>query len=264
MKNVLIYNRGETAARAVKEAIASGLKPIVILCESERNLDMASYAEVIIVNDTQNPYMDLNFLEMEFKKKTYHFLYPGYGFLSEDKRLARLCEKYNVSFMGPRPTVLEKLSSKKESLNFAKAVGLKVLEYEEAEKLEYPLMLKASMGGGGRGNSVVDSEAELGEKLEALKKKSLLLFNDNEIMKERFLPTARHIEVQFVASKTDVKLLSTRDCSLQLRFQKIMEEGPSCAESLAAVLSFEIKIKKEFLKLGYIGVVEVILFSKIT
>lgn len=253
MQTVLIYNRGEIAKRAIETALKLNLKPLWLVSKSETDLLMNGLCETIVVEDAQAPYMNLELLESILKEKNIDALYPGYGFLSESYELADLCLKYKVNFIGPSKEAIKALGSKRESLNFAKDIGVKILEYKKDEEYDYPILLKASMGGGGRGNLIVHSKEELESKREQLVQKSQELFGDSDIMAERYIPDARHVELQVMATKDDVFFLSTRDCSLQYNYQKFMEEGPSCHLSREAVAKLYPKMKQALLAMNYLG-----------
>jgi acetyl/propionyl-CoA carboxylase alpha subunit len=253
-KTVLILNRGEIAYRAISEAKSLGLNTLCIVNDKEKNGAVAKIAdEVILFGDETSGYTDLVYIEKLVLTNDIDFIYPGYGFLSEAPELAGLCEKTGITFIGPNSDCLKKLSSKKESAIYAKKMGLNVLEYDKPTEFEYPLMLKASMGGGGRGNSIVNSKEELEDKVSSLKSKSQELFKNDEIMFERYLPRARHVELQVIASESKVHFFGSRDCSLQMRFQKIMEEGPSCNKSSEILKSYYPAIEEVLLEIGYQG-----------
>lgn len=253
-KRVLILNRGEIAFRAMTEAKNLNLYTIGISHKKERGgLIEQALDKSIIFGDETAGYTDLVFIRNLIESEKIDFLYPGYGFLSESPSLAALCEEMNVHFIGPSSTCLEALSSKKESAKYAKKMGLNILEFSNPLEVEFPLMLKASMGGGGRGNLVVHSKEELKNCEEGLKAKSLELFQNSEILHERYLPNARHIELQIMATKNQVYFFGSRDCSLQMRFQKIMEEGPSCPTSQDILKNYYAQIEKTLIEMGYLG-----------
>ncbi|EQC51554.1 biotin carboxylase N-terminal domain-containing protein [Bacteriovorax sp. DB6_IX] len=256
MKNILICNRGEIAYRALEACKKLKLRSFVIANDSEKETLLAQEADKLITfSDAINPFTNLDIIEKLVGQYQIDAIYPGYGFLSEDSRLAKLCEDLGIAFIGPRSETLSALSSKRECMSFAKKCQFEVLKIDEEDiKLkDFPLMLKASLGGGGRGNSIVKNSDDFNSEMQELKKRSLSLFQDDDIIVERYLPTARHIELQIFATKNKVFFLSSRDCSLQRNYQKFMEEGP--AEDL-----FNQYIEKKYphiertlLELGYLG-----------
>ncbi len=255
MKNVLICNRSEIALRAALACKSLGLKSFVLINDFEVDTLVGESCDKLIkFNDSINPFMSLEIIEKVIKQYEINFLYPGYGFLSEDPRLAALCERLGVVFIGPRSSVLTQLSSKKESFLFAKSCGLKTLEVQNPVASDFPLMLKASYGGGGRGNLICSDLDYFKEDLKKIKIKSKGLFDNDEILFERFLPNARHVELQIVATAKKVYFLSTRDCSIQINYQKFMEEGPSDQSSCEFIKRFYPQIEKELLNIGYTGV----------
>ncbi|EQC47706.1 biotin carboxylase N-terminal domain-containing protein [Bacteriovorax sp. Seq25_V] len=255
MKNVLICNRSEIALRACKSCKKLGLKSFALINDSETDTLIAEYCDKLITfNDAINPFMSLAIIERVIKQYDIHFLYPGYGFLSEDPRLAALCEELGVIFIGPKSDVLAALSSKSESFNFARRCKLKTLAVENPVRGDFPLMLKAAFGGGGRGNLICSDLDYFKESMIEIKKRSLALFDNDEILLERFLPNARHVELQVVATAKKVYFLSTRDCSVQINYQKFLEEGPSDEPSRKVMSGFYPLIERELLNLGYLGV----------
>jgi len=256
MKNILICNRGEIAYRAVKACTELDLRSFVMINDNEKSSLLSSEADkVISFSDAINPFSNLEIIEQIVNQYQIDAIYPGYGFLSEDERLAKLCEDLGVVFIGPHSKALRALSSKRECMSFAKSSQFDVLQINEDDiKLsDFPIMLKASLGGGGRGNLIVNSTDEYNNSLAELKKRSLSLFQDDDVIIERYLPFARHIELQFFATKNGVFFLSSRDCSLQRNYQKFMEEGPG-ETGFNDVIAKKFKsIEKTLLDLGYTG-----------
>jgi acetyl/propionyl-CoA carboxylase alpha subunit len=256
MKNILICNRGEIAYRAVKACKELDLRSFAIVSDNEKNGLVALECDKVIgFSDAINPFLNLEIIEQLINQYQIDAIYPGYGFLSEDSRLAKLCEDLGVTFIGPHSGALDALSSKRECMSFAKACQFDVLKIEEGDLKvnDFPVMLKASLGGGGRGNAIAYSTDDYNQALEDLKKRSLELFQNDDIITERYLPEARHIELQFFATDKKVSFLSTRDCSLQRKYQKFMEEGPG-EDAFNAILAKKYPfIEKALLDLNYTG-----------
>lgn len=256
MKNILICNRGEIAYRAVLACKELGLRSFAIVSDNEKDSLVARDCDKLIgFGDAINPYLNLEIIENLINQYQIDAIYPGYGFLSEDSRLAKLCEDLGVVFIGPKSSALNSLSSKRECMGFAKSCQFNILKINEDELKvnDFPVMLKASLGGGGRGNAIAYSTDDYNQCLDELKKRSMDLFQNDDIITERYLPEARHIELQFFATSKKVFFLSTRDCSLQKKYQKFMEEGPG-EEAFNDVIQKKYPfIEKSLLDLGYEG-----------
>ncbi len=158
-------------------------------------------------------------------------LHPGYGFLSENPALARACADAGVVFVGPPPEASELIGDKLRAKELAQRIGVPVVPSyteDEARSATYPLLVKAAAGGGGRGMRVVQSANELDQALQSAQREAQAGFGDRRVFIERFLPRARHIEVQVLADSHGTVLhLGERECSLQRRYQKVIEESPS-------------------------------------
>ncbi len=254
MKNVLICNRGEIALRAIKACKDLGHRSFCIVNDNEKSSLVAKECDkAISFSDSINPFTSIDIIEKLIGQYQIDALYPGYGFLSEDPRLSQLCINMGITFIGPKPDVLNSLSSKRESINFAKSCQFNVLKIDDVKMSDFPIMLKAALGGGGRGNSIVTNSDDYNQCLDELKKRSQSLFLNDDIIIEKYLPSARHIELQFFSTDKKVHFLGTRDCSLQKSYQKFMEEGPG-NDFFNSYLESKFKyIENSLLKLGYIG-----------
>ena len=169
-------------------------------------------------------------------------IHPGFGFLSENSHFAKICEESNIKFIGPKPEVIDLLGNKSKAKELMKSAGVPVIPGSEgsvtgltdakkiAEKIGYPVMLKAAAGGGGKGIRIVNSPDELESNYNIVKQESKVSFNDDEIYIEKFIKNPRHVEIQILADEHgNVIHLGERDCSIQRRNQKIIEETPSTA-----------------------------------
>ncbi len=250
---ILIYNRGEIALRAARSAKACNLESVIILQEGDFSNLLEKNCDKVIYSDHKSIYTDLNYLDHFLTDNSIDFLYPGYGYLSEDPKLEILCRKHNVCFLGPNQHCLELLSDKKRAGELFNSWGINTLNIKTPKSSDYPLMLKAAMGGGGRGNLIVDDPQFLEESLSKLKKKSIQLFQNDTILFERYLPTARHIEIQAFATDQFVSIIGSRDCSLQINYQKVIEEGPISKETLEKVQLLYPSIEKGLKDIGYKG-----------
>lgn len=193
-------------------------------------------------------------------------IHPGYGFLSENQEFAFLCEKNGIAFIGPAAKTMEALSDKSKSKQMMKEAGLPVIPgsealgsveeaLERAEEIGYPVMLKARSGGGGRGIRVIENEEELLANYGTAQAESLAAFGDDALYLEKYIYPARHIEVQILADEEgQVLCLGERDCSVQRRHQKLIEESPSPAVREEAREELARVVRAAVSKIGYVGV----------
>lgn len=193
-------------------------------------------------------------------------IHPGYGFLSENQEFAFLCEKNGIAFIGSAAKTMEALSDKSKSKQMMKEAGLPVIPgsealgsveeaLERAEKIGYPVMLKARSGGGGRGIRVIENEEELLANYGTAQAESLAAFGDDALYLEKYIYPARHIEVQILADEEgQVLCLGERDCSVQRRHQKLIEESPSPAVREEAREELARVVRAAVSKIGYVGV----------
>jgi acetyl/propionyl-CoA carboxylase alpha subunit len=253
VKKILIYNRGEIALRAVMAAKSCNLHSVIILEEGDFTKLLESNSNEAIISKHKSIYTDLDFLDSFLENNTIDYLYPGYGYLSEDPKLEILCKKHNVCFIGPNSHCLSLLSDKKLAGDLFNTWGVNTLALKSIKDNDYPIMLKAAMGGGGRGNKVVQDSTHYQNALTKLKKKSKQLFHNDTILCERYLPSARHIEVQVFATKEKVSIIGSRDCSLQINYQKVIEEGPASHDIKNKLEEYYSNIEKGLKELGYVG-----------
>ena len=243
MKRVLIANRGEIALRAVRACRVAGLQSVAVYSTpdvSSPHVWAADQAVCIGPAAALQSYLDEDRL-MEVAKATQcDAVYPGYGFLSERAKFAERCGDEGLVFIGPSPDVIEAMGDKAEARKRAEARGVPVVpgssaafaDVGEAAKsardIGFPLLLKASAGGGGRGMRVAQNEAAFAELFMQASAEASSAFGNGEIYLERFFSRVRHIEVQiFGDSHGNVRHFGERDCSVQRRHQKIIEEAPS-------------------------------------
>ncbi|MBR8535194.1 biotin/lipoyl-binding protein [Carboxylicivirga sediminis] len=248
MRKVLIPNRGEIAARIIRAAHQLGLKTVVTLSELEKDTLPAQLSdEVHLFAD--GPFEE-NYLNIEgiidiARQYKADCIHPGYGFLSENQHLAEACQKADITFVGPSANNLKLMGDKQVARSIAQQANVSLTKswegslqtiLAEADALPYPVLVKAAMGGGGKGMQICHNKNELLEHLPILSKQALRYFGDERLYVEQYIQKARHIEVQVLADKHGNKVhLFDRECSVQRRFQKIIEEAP------AAHLSDDIK-----------------------
>ncbi|MDQ3644840.1 MAG: ATP-grasp domain-containing protein [Actinomycetota bacterium] len=249
MTRVAIVNRGEAAVRlirAVRELnteLGWGMRTIALHTEAERQalyVRQADEAVAIGVGESADPYRDHDELERALRESGADAAWVGWGFVAEDPAFAELCARIGVVFIGPPPDVMRRLGDKVGAKLFAEQAGVPVAAWsrapvetagaavEHAREIGYPLIIKASAGGGGRGIRVVASEEELAPAFEAAQAEALRSFTDATIFIERLVTGAHHVEVQVIADHHGtVWAAGVRDCSIQRRNQKVIEESSS-------------------------------------
>jgi len=244
IQKLLAANRSEIAIRIFRAANELGLRTVGIYSQEDRlGLHRFKADEAYQVGAGKGPveaYLDIAGIVALAKAKSVDAIHPGYGFLSENPAFARACEKAGITFVGPTPALLELLGDKTAARRLAASAGVPVLPGTEepvksaseaqriAREIGYPIIVKAAMGGGGRGMRVVHDAAQLDAKLEEAQGEARSAFGDASVFLEKFLPRARHIEVQILADHHGNLLhLWERDCSVQRRHQKVVEVAPA-------------------------------------
>lgn len=243
-KKLLAANRSEIAIRVFRSAHELGIRTVAIYSHEDRfALHRFKADEAYQVGKAGEPiraYLDIDGIIDVAKAHDVDALHPGYGFLSENPDLARACERAGITFCGPSPDILEKLGDKITARALAVSAGVPVLSGSTkplsgvdearklAEKLGYPVLLKAAKGGGGRGMRVVPKPDDLANALESAQRESLNAFGSSDVFLEKFIQRPRHIEVQLMGDKHGRLVhLFERDCSLQRRHQKVVEIAPA-------------------------------------
>src|SRR5712664_3773340 len=244
IQKLLAANRSEIAIRIFRAANELGLRTVAVYSKEDRlALHRFKADEAYLVGEGKGPveaYLDIAGIVSLARAKGVDAIHPGYGFLSENPALARACAKAGITFVGPTPELLELLGDKTAARGLAISAGVPVLPgtekpvkgFAEAKKIAaeigYPVMVKAAMGGGGRGMRVVRSESELEARLEEAQSEARSAFGDASVFLEKYLPRARHLEVQILADMHGNLLhLYERDCSVQRRHQKVVEVAPA-------------------------------------
>lgn len=255
IRKLLAANRSEIAIRIFRAANELGLRTVAIYSEEDRlALHRFKADEAYQVGSGKGPveaYLDVAGIVRLAKGKDVDAIHPGYGFLSENAELARACQKAGITFIGPPPHLLELLGDKTAARRLAASAGVPVLPGAEkpvksaaeaqqiAQQIGYPVIVKAAMGGGGRGMRVVPDAAQLEALLEEAQGEARSAFGDASVFLEKYLPRARHLEVQILADHHGNLLhLYERDCSVQRRHQKVVEVAP--AANLAASIRAEL------------------------
>jgi len=244
IKSLLIANRGEIAIRVMRAAAELGLRTVAIHSREDRfSLHRTKADESYLVGDGKGPieaYLDIADIIRIATEARVDAIHPGYGFLSESPEFAEACAAANIIFVGPLPDTMRRLGNKVEARNLAAAAGVPVmpatppLPAEAAEVMAmahavgFPVMLKASWGGGGRGMRIVEDDHELIETVAAARREAKAAFGKDEVYLEKLIRRARHVEVQIVGdSYGNLVHLYERDCSVQRRNQKVVERAPA-------------------------------------
>jgi len=225
IRSVLIANRGEIAARIARTCGALGIEAVAVQAPDDRGAFHARACDRVV--DVPS-YLDADALARAAADAGCDAVHPGYGFLSERAELARAVEAIGAIWIGPPPEVLERAGDKLQAKAIAEAAGVPVLPQGDPAAVGYPLLLKAAAGGGGRGMRVVRDPADLDAARAAAEREALAAFGDGRVYAERLVERPRHVEVQLLADRDGgVLSLGERDCSIQRRHQKVLEEGPS-------------------------------------
>lgn len=245
MNKILIANRGEIAVRIIRACKEMNIKTVAIYSEADKDAlhtRLADEAICIGPADSRKSYLNMkNIIEAACITGA-DSIHPGFGFLSENAQFAKICEESNIKFIGPSSKVIELLGNKSNSKEMMKEAGVPTIPGSEgsikglkdakaiANKIGYPIMIKAAAGGGGKGIRVVNSSDELENAYNIVKQEAKISFNDDELYIEKFVENPRHVEIQILADEHgNVVHLGERDCSIQRNHQKVIEETPSTA-----------------------------------
>ena len=265
---ILIANRGEIAVRIIRACKEMGVATVAVYSEADKNalhVALADQSCCIGGPEASESYLNENQIISAALLSGAQAIHPGYGFLSENAHFARLCRKNGLVFIGPEPESMERLSDKAvlkelfQTTNLQPIPGTRALTNVEeaklaAEKIGYPVMLKACAGGGGRGIRLIETADDLEEAWNQATTEAAAAFGDGSVYLEKYVSPARHVELQILADEQhNVVCLGERDCSLQRRNQKLLEETPSPAVSQQQrqkIISLAVDAVK---KIGYVG-----------
>jgi len=244
-KKVLVANRGEIAVRVIKACQELGISTVTIYSEADAmapHVKLADETKCLGDPTSTESYLNMNKVidaAREFKAEAIH---PGYGFLAENAKFAERCEKEGITFIGPGPKVIRAMGDKIQAKTTMEKANVPVIPgyhgedqsdatlIKEGKRIGFPLMVKASAGGGGKGMRIVRKENELKDAIEGARRESKSAFSDDTLFIEKYLEEPRHIEFQILAdNKGNTIHLYERECSIQRRHQKIIEEAPSTA-----------------------------------
>ena len=240
---VLVANRGEIAVRIMRACRDLGIKTVAVYSEADRDavhVNLADEAVCIGPARSSDSYMNVTSLVSTMEVADAGAVHPGYGFLAESGEFAEVCEKCGIKFIGPSSKAIKLMGNKVEAKRIAEKAGVPVLPWSGAEvtsereaaevskKIGFPVIIKASSGGGGRGMKLVHTQASLGSAFHKAKSEAFAAFGDGDVFIERFCVEPRHIEIQVMADDDGNAVhLGERECSIQRRHQKIIEEAPS-------------------------------------
>ena len=246
-EKILIANRGEIAVRIIRACREMGIKTVAVYSEADRDaLHTLLADEAICIGPapSTDSYLNMEQILTACVVMKANAIHPGFGFLSENARFAELCEKCNIRFIGPSAAVIHKMGNKSEARRTMIDAGIPVVPgsrepvytveegLKTAREIGFPVMIKASSGGGGKGMRVSKSEEDFESNFQNAQMESVKGFSDNTMYIERFVEHPRHIEFQILADRYgNVIHLGERDCSIQRRHQKVLEEAPSAAIS---------------------------------
>ena len=242
---ILIANRGEIAVRIIRACRELGIQTVAVYSEADRDALHTQLADEAICIGPAAPkdsYLNMERILSTTIASKAQAIHPGFGFLSENSKFVEMCQQCNVTFIGPSAELIQKMGNKSEAKNTMRKAGVPVVPgtkepvydpesaLEAAREIGFPVMIKASSGGGGKGMRIAESEAEFLEHFQMAQQESVNAFGDNTMYLERYVRKPRHVEVQIMADKFgNVVHLGERDCSIQRRHQKMIEESPCVA-----------------------------------
>ena len=243
INSILIANRGEIASRVIRTCRKMGIKSIAVFSEADRNAPFVAQADVAVFIGESSPtasYLDQDKIIATAKKCKADAIHPGYGFLSENVSFAKRCETESIIFIGPNALAIDAMGSKSKAKTLMQLHNVPVvLGYQgtdqsveklksEAIKMGFPVLLKATAGGGGKGMRIVHEASEVENAIQAAKRESKSAFGDDELIVEKYIASGRHIEFQIFGDKHGNAIhILERECSIQRRYQKVIEESPS-------------------------------------
>ena len=243
IKSILIANRGEIAVRIIRTCQRMGIRAIAVYSEADRyapHVALADQAVLIGPAESAQSYLNAEAIITAAQRTGADAIHPGYGFLSESEVLIAACEREAITFIGPHREAIRLMGSKIESKSLAEKAGVATIPgyhgadqsesalAKAAEEIGFPIMIKASAGGGGRGMRRINSSEQLVAELPQAKQEALSGFGDDSVLLEKLIASPRHIEVQLAADKQgNIVHLFERECSIQRNHQKVIEEAPA-------------------------------------
>lgn len=242
-RKILVANRGEIATRVIRSAQKLQIETVAVYSDADahaQHVKLATEAYRLGPAPASESYLDYRKILDICARSGAEAVHPGYGFLSENAEFARACAAANIEFIGPPVSAIESMGSKSASKDIMMAAGVPVTPgyhgedqsietlSREARAIGYPVLIKAVLGGGGKGMRIVEAEEDLVEAIEACKREAQASFGDERVLIEKYLRRPRHVELQVFGDKHgNVIHLMERDCSVQRRHQKVLEEAPA-------------------------------------
>jgi acetyl-CoA carboxylase biotin carboxylase subunit len=239
-KKILIANRGEIAVRIIRSAHKLGIKAVAVYAEADQDalhVEMADEAYLLGGIELSDSYLNIEKIINIALKSGSEAIHPGYGFLAENPDLVAACEKNNIVFIGPNTRSIQLMGNKIESREFVKKLDIPMTAgvtgdhktlLKEADKIPFPILVKAAAGGGGKGMRIVNKKEDLAETIESTSREAKSYFGDGTVFIEKYVVEPRHIEIQVIGDNYGNAVhLFERECSIQRRYQKIIEESPS-------------------------------------
>jgi geranyl-CoA carboxylase alpha subunit len=235
---VLVANRSEIACRIIRSLQENGFPSVAVYSRVDKEAPHVWTADEAVCIGEPHAYLDPQALLQAAKQTGAQAIHPGYGFLSQNAEFAKACEDAGIIFVGPSPKAMSILGDKRASRQAAEKCGIPVVPGEQAcdsvdeaqkaaQKVGYPILLKAAGGGGGKGMRLVQNPAQLKEAFASAEREAHNAFHDGRLLVEKYIYPARHVEVQILGDGKNVIALGERECSLQRRYQKVIEESPS-------------------------------------
>lgn len=266
---LMVANRGEIASRVFRSCRDLNIRTVALFCEAERNAKHVMEAdEAVCIGPppAANSYLHGDRIVEVAKRMSVDAIHPGYGFLSENAVFASMVTEANIEFIGPPSSAIKSMGSKSESKRIMESAGVPVVPgyhgdnqdpemlYREAKRIGFPVLIKAVSGGGGKGMKIVEKESDFEMLLASAKREAMNFFKDDRVILERYIASSRHIECQIFCDKHgNGVFFFERDCSVQRRYQKVLEEAPAphlCEATRQQIGSVAIKAAKA---VGYVG-----------
>ena len=268
IKKVLIANRGEIAVRVIRACRELDIKSVAVHSTADKeamHVQLADESVCIGPPKASDSYLNIPSLLSAYELTGADSIHPGYGFLSENYEFAKILEDHKINFIGPSSNLIKRMGDKIEAKKIAKELGLPVIKGSDkgvsdiseakkiADEIGYPVLIKAAGGGGGKGMKIVFESKELEKNVIDAKSEAKKFFNNDEVFIEKFFQNPRHIEVQILSDEKKVVHLGERDCTVQRRYQKLVEESPSPVLTEKERQTLLSTCTESMAKLGYKG-----------